>query len=151
MLTAGMDNFAINYGTGGIGAEILANRFQVGPMANCVECKFEEFFLSSWAVSDPAMVVDIPANSTNYTRDQPNVASPLLNNFEQFAPPASTPLPPTPADPSTTPPSPANPTNDPNLCSIPGYDKPCLKATKAFYPDDPSNVYHSYLDDHVKF
>jgi hypothetical protein len=25
------------------------------------------------------------------------------------------------------------------------------KATKAFYPDDPSNVYHSYMRDHVKF
>src|SRR5262249_31206461 len=25
------------------------------------------------------------------------------------------------------------------------------KATIAYYPDDPSNVYHSYLDDHVKF
>ncbi len=25
------------------------------------------------------------------------------------------------------------------------------KATKAFYPDDPSNVYHSYVSDHVKF
>src|SRR3712207_1187306 len=24
------------------------------------------------------------------------------------------------------------------------------KATKAFYPDDPSNVHHSYLNDHVK-
>jgi cold shock CspA family protein len=28
---------------------------------------------------------------------------------------------------------------------------PGTKATKAFYPDDPSNVYHSYLRDHVKF
>ena len=26
-----------------------------------------------------------------------------------------------------------------------------IVATKAFYPDDPSNVYHSYLRDHVKF
>ena len=25
------------------------------------------------------------------------------------------------------------------------------KATKAFYPDDPSNVHHSYISDHVKF
>lgn len=28
---------------------------------------------------------------------------------------------------------------------------PATKATKAFYPDDPSNVYHSYMRDHVKF
>src|SRR4030095_15025277 len=26
--------------------------------ANCPSCKFEEFFLTSWAVGDPAMVVD---------------------------------------------------------------------------------------------
>src|SRR4029079_7701379 len=34
------DGFAINYGTGGIGAEILANRFGVGPMHKCTECLF---------------------------------------------------------------------------------------------------------------
>ncbi|HET7786788.1 MAG TPA: hypothetical protein VFL36_12520 [Myxococcales bacterium] len=86
------DGFAINYGTGGIGAEILANRKGVGPMANCTECKYEEFFLASWAVGDPAMVVDNPAN----------------NPFG-------------------------------------------LKATQAYFPDDPSNVHHSYINDHVKF
>ena len=59
------DGFAINYGTGGIGAEILANRFGVGPMAKCTECLFEEFFLSSWAIGDPAQIVDVPANTTN--------------------------------------------------------------------------------------
>ncbi len=93
------DAFAINYGTGGIGAEILANRFGVGPMAKCTECLFEEFFLSSYTVGDPAMIVDIPAN----TRDASG-----------------------------------------NL--IPGF-----KATKAFFPDDPSNVHHAYLNDNVKF
>ena len=30
--------------------------------ANCVDCKFEEFFLSAWSVGDPAMLVDRPAN-----------------------------------------------------------------------------------------
>jgi hypothetical protein len=93
------DGFAINYGTGGIGAEILANRFGVGPMWQCTECKYEEFFLSAWAVGDPAMVVDVPAN-----------VSDALGNV------------------------------------IPG-----PKASKAFYPDDPSNVHHSYIGDHVKF
>jgi hypothetical protein len=57
------DAFAINYGTAGIGAEILANRLGVGPMKDCQECLFEEFFLSAWAVGDPAMVVDRPANA----------------------------------------------------------------------------------------
>jgi hypothetical protein len=84
------DGFAINYGSGGAGAEILANRLGVGPMKDCVECKYEEFFLTSWAVGDPAMVVDNPANSG-------------------------------------------------------------FPATQALYPDDPSNVHHSYISDHVKF
>ena len=92
------DGFAINYGTGGIGAEILANRFKVGPMYNCTECLFEEFFLSSWAIGDPAQIVDIPAN----TRDANG-----------------------------------------NLITGP-------KATKVFFPDDPSNVHHAYLNDNVK-
>jgi hypothetical protein len=60
-LHGGRDAFSINYGTGGIGSEILANRFGLGPMGDCNDCKFEEFFLSSWAVGDPAMVVDNPA------------------------------------------------------------------------------------------
>ncbi len=92
------DKFAINYGIAGIGAEILANRKGVGPMANCTECKYEEFFLSAWTIGDPAQIVDIPANST-----------------------------------------------DVNGKLILG-----LKATKVLYPDDPSNVHHSYIGDHVK-
>src|SRR5262249_7826454 len=47
-VNAGQDSFAINYGVAGIGPEILANRIGVGPSRDCVECKFEEFFLSSW-------------------------------------------------------------------------------------------------------
>ena len=81
MTQAGQDAFAINYGTGGIGAEIYANRIGVGPMGNCVDCKFEEFFLSAWSVGDPAMLVDRPAN----TSMQPPVV-----------PPAQPPVPPPP-------------------------------------------------------
>jgi hypothetical protein len=92
------DGFAINYGTGGIGAEILANRFGVGPMAKCTECLFEEFFLSAWTVGDPAEIVDIPANTTNS-------AGVLITG---------------------------------------------PKATKVFFPDDPSNVHHAYMNDNVK-
>jgi hypothetical protein len=109
-LHAGRDACAINYGTGGIGAEILANRLGVGPMAGCDECLFEEFFLSAWTVGDPAMVVDVPANAPC----RPD----LLEEGRCTA-------------------TQDNPT--------PGY-----KATKAFYPQDPSNVYHSYLNDHTK-
>jgi hypothetical protein len=106
-LTAGRDFFAINYGIGAIGAEVLANRLGVGPMYQCATCKFEEFFLSSWTVGDPAMVVDIPANS-GVTCTNPNNA---------------------------------------DTCTV----TPGPKATKALYPDDPSNVYHSYVGDHVIF
>ncbi|MCP5364150.1 MAG: hypothetical protein H6905_02765 [Hyphomicrobiales bacterium] len=56
------DAFMINYGSGGIGAEIIANRLGVGPMHDCLNCAYEEFFLSSSAVGDPAMLVDVPAN-----------------------------------------------------------------------------------------
>jgi Tol biopolymer transport system component len=92
------DAFAINYGTGGIGSEILANRLGVGPMHECTECLYEEFFLSAWTVGDPAQIVDIPANA--------------VNGFGQ-------------------------------LLLGP-------KATKVFFPEDPSNVHHSYLNDHTK-
>ncbi len=110
------DAFPINYGSGGIGAEIIANRLGVGPMWDCTDCKYEEFFLTSWAVGDPAMVVDVPANAP-CTRD------PSRPSIPDVPPPAS---------------EPCDPTFGP-------------KATKVFYPDDPSNVYHSYLNEHVKF
>ncbi|HEX6901531.1 MAG TPA: copper oxidase [Thermoanaerobaculia bacterium] len=108
-LHSGRDAFAINYGTGGIGAEVLANRLGVGPMHNCTECMYEEFFLSSWTVGDPAMIVDVPANSPC------TVANVQSGNIASCTP------------------------------------TPGRKATKAFFPDDPSNVYHSYLRDHVRF
>lgn len=90
------DGFAINYGTAGAGAEVLANRKKLGPVKNCVDCQMEEYFLSSWAVGDPSMVVDRPANMQ--AKGMP---------FEGKA------------------------------------------AEKVYYPDDPSNVYHSYLNDRV--
>ncbi len=108
-LQSGRDGFAINYGSGGIGAEVLANRLGVGPMHNCVECMYEEFFLSAWTVGDPAMIVDVPANSPC------TVANVQSGNIASCTP------------------------------------TPGRKATKAFFPDDPSNVYHSYLSDHVRF
>ncbi|MBP0444554.1 hypothetical protein J8J14_07140 [Roseomonas sp. SSH11] len=93
------DAFGINYGINGAGAQILANRFQLGPTAQCAECKYEEFFLSSWAGGDPALVVDNPANTQLGSNNQ----------------------------------------RDPNAPA----------ATRALYPDDPSNVYNSYLGDRV--
>lgn len=82
------DNMGINYGAAALGPMVLASRKGVGPAAKCPECKLEEFFLTSWANGDPAMVVE---------KDEQN------------------------------------------------------KAVKALYPDDPSNVHHSYLGDPVRF
>ncbi len=120
------DAFAINYGSAGTGAEVLANRLGVGPMWKCPECKYEEFFLSSWAVGDPAMVVDVPANapcSASHAGD-PNAENKNPGVFTQ-----------------------ANALRGGQDCA----PTAGRKATRAFYPDDPSNVYHSYLGDHVKF
>ena len=145
MTQAGQDAFAINYGTGGIGAEIYANRIGVGPMGSCVDCKFEEFFLSAWSVGDPAMLVDRPANVN-----------------------INAPLPPTPAQPPVPPPPPlctaaqlgdTGAAPNPNCANARLPAPPAtpytlaelVKATRAYYPDDPSNVYHSYINDHLKF
>ncbi|MGG5812522.1 multicopper oxidase domain-containing protein [Falsiroseomonas sp. CW058] len=57
------DKFAINYGVAGIGSQVLASRLGIGPAAHCAECKYEEFFLSSWVGADPALPVDVPANT----------------------------------------------------------------------------------------
>jgi hypothetical protein len=82
------DGFAVNYGSGGLGAEVLAVKKKVGPAATCPDCAFEEFFLESWANGDPAMNVRKDATG---------------------------------------------------------------KAVEALYPDDPSNVHHSYMGDPVRF
>jgi hypothetical protein len=146
---AGQDAFAINYGTGGIGAEIYANRIGVGPMGNCADCKFEEFFLSAWSVGDPAMIVDRPAN-VNILNQKPPLpttpAAPALTPPAQLC--TTTQLgdsPPTPPDPNCANPRvPAPPATPYSLAEL-------AKATRVYYPDDPSNVYHSYINDHVKF
>ncbi|MCB9232398.1 MAG: hypothetical protein H6581_12085 [Bacteroidia bacterium] len=132
----GFDQFAINYGTGGIAAEIYANRVGVGPMADCVDCAYEEFFLSSWAVGDPAMVVNIPANVAaeieNQDRKSLSQGNELLNNLML---------------------SQANIIFDGTPVfggeQIPTQQQ--IAADYAYYADDPSNVYHSYMNDHVKF
>ena len=145
MINAGMDQFGINYGFAAIGPEIVANRLGVGPMGNsqqpigasgpdaapkanqpndAVDLKYEEFFLSSWAVGDPAMVVDVPSNAPNQMVSDPGdkegekIIGQVQNNPIQF--------------------------ND--FKELSG-----ARPTKVVLPDDPSNVYHSYMRDHVKF
>ena len=143
VMQAGGDNFAINYGSAAIGPEIVANRLGVGPMGNAdaVDLKFEEFFLSGWAVGDPAMVVDVPANAPN----------PLVSNPDEHrqirtqVPPGSPAAVYAALDGKPRPATSVPPQSD----DFAPLSK--AQATKAFFPDDPSNVYHSYMDDHVKF
>ncbi|MGD8808226.1 MAG: hypothetical protein PVG24_01405, partial [Gammaproteobacteria bacterium] len=99
------DAFMINYGSGGIGSEILANRFKVGPMHDCVNCAYEEFFLSFHTVGEVGQLTDIPANA----------------GLENCAP-------------------------DLSGCGATG-----PKANYVLYPDDPSNVHHTYQGDPVAF
>ena len=60
------DGMGINYGVSAMGPLVMANLKKIGPAANCAECKFEEFFLSSWANGDPALL-------TTYEDDPSNV------------------------------------------------------------------------------
>ena len=100
------DGFGINYGVNGAGSQVIANRLGVGPQHDCLSCAYEEFFLTAHVVGDPAVLVDVPANTG-------------IENL----------LPGQPAPPGTAGP----------------------KASRAYFPDDPSNVHHSYLNDFVKF
>jgi len=99
------DSFMINYGSGGIGSEIIANRLGVGPMHDCVNCAYEEFFLTSHTVGEIGQLTDIPANFGLEECD------PALNNCGAVGP----------------------------------------KANYILYPEDPSNIHHSYVGDGAAF
>ncbi|HMW88173.1 MAG TPA: hypothetical protein PKD65_19280, partial [Nitrospira sp.] len=93
------DGMGINYGASGVGSMVVANRNKLGPARDCVECKLEEFFLTSWVNGDPAMVVGYErGKGGSYKKD--------------------------------------------------GNGRFVMQAR---YPDDPSNVHHSYLGDPVRF
>ncbi|HEY6332003.1 MAG TPA: copper oxidase [Blastocatellia bacterium] len=95
------DNFAMDYGSSGMGTVDLANRGglhangfsinngnPIGPTANCNECKFEEFFLNSWANGDPALLVtygpDGIANGTAFPDDPSNVHHSYIGDPVRF-------------------------------------------------------------------
>ncbi|WP_236580360.1 hypothetical protein [Rubrivivax sp. A210] len=119
------DKFMINYGSGGIGTEILSNRLGVGPSYDCLDCAYEEFFLTHFTVGEVAQLVDIPANAGLETITPQNVLNILL--FLKNGTPALTPA-------------------EQQFVAALG-----PKATKAYYPDDPANINHSYIGDFVKF
>ncbi len=135
------DAFMINYGSGGIGAEIIANRLQTGPMNDCIDCAYEEFFLSAFAVGDPAMLVDKPANLATGLCQPEYIALDASGHLnatyaaERAKHCAFT------ADGGA--PDWRNKTDRAG--------NPLWTATTAYYPHDPANVHHSYIGDFVKF
>lgn len=82
------DAFGINYGASGMGSILLANRMKVGPSKACNECKYEEFFLTSWTNGDPAMIVepgnDGTAKKALYPDDPANVNHSYLGEPVRF-------------------------------------------------------------------
>ncbi len=85
------DGMGINYGVSSMGSLLMSTpafKKDIYPAKNCPECRAEEFFLSSWANGDPALIL----------------------NYNEAG-----------------------------------------KPDGARYPDDPSNVHHSYLGDNVRF
>ncbi len=69
------DVFMINYGSGGIGSEIISNRLHTGPMHDCTDCAYEEFFLASQTVGDPGLLVNFPANTNIEACSPRNIAA----------------------------------------------------------------------------
>ncbi|WP_236580289.1 hypothetical protein [Rubrivivax sp. A210] len=118
------DKFMINYTSGGIGTEILSNRMGVGPMYDCLDCAYEEFFLTFPAVGEFGQLVDIPANAGLETITPQNVLNILL--FLKNGTPALSPA-------------------EQQFVAAMG-----PKATKPFYPADTGNINHSYIGDFVK-
>jgi hypothetical protein len=116
------DGFMINFGSGGIGSEIIANRLGVGPMHDCLSCSYEEFFLTSFSVGDPALLVDVPANVGLELCTPADAAALVASVAAGNGIPAG------------------------NPCAALG-----PKAAAALYPADPINVHHSYIGDFVKF
>ena len=130
------DQFMINYGSGGIGSEIISNRLHTGPMHDCTGCAYEEFFLASQTVGDPGLLVNYPANTNIEACSPRNLAAGpndpnscwrlpgLANGPVQF------PV----IDPTT-----GQPTGEFQLAD-----------NYALYQEDPSNVHHTYVGDFVK-
>ena len=116
------DAFMINYGSGGIGSEIIANRLHAGPMHDCTDCAYEEFFLASQTVGDPALLVKHPANTGIEQCDPRDILSP--NCWRQFD------------------------TDGDGVGDV-GANPP-IPGNEALYQEDPSNVHHAYVGDYTK-
>jgi hypothetical protein len=116
------DAFMINYGSGGIGSEIIANRLHTGPMHDCTDCAYEEFFLASQTVGDPGMLVEFPANTLIEQCDPANIVS--AGCWRQFD------------------------TDGDGVGDV-GANPP-IPGNFPLYQEDPANVHHAYTGDFVK-
>jgi hypothetical protein len=119
------DQFMINSGSGGIGSEIIANRLHTGPMHDCTDCAYEEFFLSSSTVGDPAQLVNFPANTGIEQCDPTDIDGPTC--WRDPVNLANGPV--------------AFPDAEGNLVPLDNF---------ALYQEDPSNVHHAYTGDFTK-
>jgi hypothetical protein len=119
------DAFMINYGSGGIGSEIISNRLRTGPMHDCTDCAYEEFFLASQTVGDPALLVNYPANTLIEACSPENIAA-------------------GPNDPN------ACWRNDTMSNGSAGLSNGPIPGNYALFQEDPSNVHHAYTGDHTK-
>ena len=83
------DGMGINYGASGMGSLVMATPAQANrpPLRNCPECRAEEFFLSSWAAGDPALILahdgDTPSG-VRWSDDPSNVHHSYLGDAVRF-------------------------------------------------------------------
>lgn len=82
------DAMGINYGAQGAGSPVVASRLKLNALADCAECKYEEFFLTSWATGDPAMIVQRDGSGRAvqalYADDPSNVHHSYLSDPVRF-------------------------------------------------------------------
>lgn len=82
------NGFGINYSSASMGTALFANKKRIGPSKDCLECKFEEFFLSSWVSGDPGLIIerDVATNKARalYEDDPSNVSHSYLHDPIRF-------------------------------------------------------------------
>lgn len=85
------DGMGINYGASSMGSAVMSTPLQrkVGVAKDCPECRAEEFFLSSWANGDPALVLQWDAagqrpTGARYRDDPSNVHHSYLGDAVRF-------------------------------------------------------------------
>ncbi len=85
------DGMGINYGVSSMGSLVMASKQfgkNVGPVKDCAECRAEEFFLSSWANGDPALILRYDdagkAVGALYSDDPSNVHHSYLGDNVRF-------------------------------------------------------------------